>query len=115
MRLARNPGLSQKEIADLLEVEPISVARLVDRMEAGGLVERRADEDDRRIWRLHLRPAATGMLDMITNELRALAETTTGGIAQPVRDAMLAALLQMKSNLAPATPAAQPTKIMETA
>jgi DNA-binding MarR family transcriptional regulator len=115
MRLARNPGLSQKEIADLLEVEPISVARLVDRMEAVGLVERRADEDDRRIWRLHLRPAATGMLDMITNELRVLAETTTGGIAQPVRDAMRVALLQMKSNLAPATPAAQPTKIMETA
>jgi DNA-binding MarR family transcriptional regulator len=111
MRLARNPGLSQKEIADLLEVEPISVARLVDRMEAAGLVERRADADDRRIWRLHLRPAATLMLDMIDNELRALAETITGGIAQPIRDAMIAALLQMKANL---LPAALPTKIMET-
>jgi len=115
MRLARNPGLSQKEIADLLEVEPISVARLVDRMEASGLIERRADADDRRIWRLHLRPAATSMLDMINDELRALAERITGGIAQPTRDAMVAALLQMKTNLGSALAAAQSTKIMETA
>lgn len=57
--LDRRPGLSQKELAELLEVEPISVARLVDRLEARGLVERRADPADRRIWRLHLSPAAT--------------------------------------------------------
>ena len=50
-RLARNPGLSQKELADLLEVEPISVARMVDRLEANGMLERRADANDRRIWR----------------------------------------------------------------
>src|SRR5271163_1221835 len=63
LRVARNPGLSQKEVADLLEVEPISVARLVDRMAASGLVERRADAQDRRIWRLHLLPAGTAKLE----------------------------------------------------
>ena len=52
--LERQPGISQKELAELLEVEPITVARLIDRLEARGMVERRPDPRDRRIWRLHL-------------------------------------------------------------
>ena len=56
--LDRQPGISQKELSELLEVEPITVARLIDRLEARGMVERRPDPRDRRIWRLHLlRPA----------------------------------------------------------
>ena len=57
-RARRQPGLSQNEMASLLEVEPITVGRLVDRLEARGLVERRPDPTDRRIRRLHLLPAA---------------------------------------------------------
>ena len=56
--LERQPGISQKELAELLEVEPITVARLIDRLEARGMVERRPDPRDRRIWRLHLLPPA---------------------------------------------------------
>src|SRR3984957_7580242 len=56
--LTRQPGISQKELAEFLEVEPITVARLVDRLEARGVVERRPDPRDRRIWRLHLLPPA---------------------------------------------------------
>src|SRR5271165_5318177 len=52
--LERQPGLSQKELAEILEVEPITVARLIDRLEGRGMVERRPDPRDRRIWRLHL-------------------------------------------------------------
>src|SRR5580692_1929252 len=62
-RLSRQPGLSQNEMASLCEVEPITVARLVDRLEARGLVERRADPDDRCIWRLHLLPGADTILE----------------------------------------------------
>jgi DNA-binding MarR family transcriptional regulator len=54
--LDRQPGLSQKELAELLEVEPITVARLIDRLADRGMVERRDDAHDRRIWRLHLCP-----------------------------------------------------------
>src|SRR5215471_5116946 len=50
--LQRQPGLSQNELAGLVEVEPITVGRLVDRLEARGLVERCADPKDRRVWRL---------------------------------------------------------------
>jgi DNA-binding MarR family transcriptional regulator len=99
IRLSRNPGLSQKEIADLLEVEPISVARLVDRLEANGLVERRPDADDRRVWRLHLMPAATAMLEKIFIQRNALEDFVTQGITPAVEETMIEALLQMKLNL----------------
>jgi DNA-binding MarR family transcriptional regulator len=58
MRLEAQPGLCQNELASLLEVEPITVARLIDRLETAGLVERRPDATDRRMHRLHLLPGS---------------------------------------------------------
>src|SRR3954462_9826753 len=55
-RLARQPGMTQNEMAGLCEVEPITVGRLVDRLEAGGLLDPRRDPPARRIRRLHLLP-----------------------------------------------------------
>jgi len=115
IRLEQNPGLSQKEVADLLEVEPISVARLVDKLEAGGLIERRPDASDRRIWRLHLLPAAAAALDEIAVQRAELAELIGGKIAKPVREAMLSGLLQMKANLLRAPEPAPEQKIREIA
>ena len=68
--LERQPGISQKELAELLEVEPITVARLIDRLETRGMVERRPDPKDRRIWRLHLRPDAYPVLREIDRPAR---------------------------------------------
>jgi DNA-binding MarR family transcriptional regulator len=99
LRLACNPGMSQKELADALEVEPISVARLLDRLEAAGLVERRADQQDRRIWRLHLRPAATDKLDNICRQRKELADYVTAGLPDALREAMVEGLRLMKANL----------------
>ena len=62
LKLERYPGLTQNEVANMIEVEPITVARLVDRLQAKGLVERRHDPDDRRVWRLHLLPGAEQIL-----------------------------------------------------
>lgn len=108
LRLSRNPGLSQKEVADLLEVEPISVARLVDRMAASGLVERRADEQDRRIWRLHLLPAATDMLAEINKQREILATMVTAEIPDHMREVMVDGLRRMKANLLRAPSADSP-------
>ena len=99
LRLSYRPGLSQKEAADLLEVEPITVARLVDRLVALGLVERRADSQDRRIWRLHLLPAATAMLDEISRHRTAVAEFVGAGLSAETRAAMVQGLQRMKANL----------------
>lgn len=55
-RIHRQPGLSQKQLAEELELEPLAVGRVIDRLESTGFVERRADPADRRCWRLF--PAA---------------------------------------------------------
>jgi MarR family transcriptional regulator, transcriptional regulator for hemolysin len=97
--LAYNPGMSQKELADLLDLEPISVARMVDRLEANGMLERRADASDRRIWRLHLLPASEPILKKMDEMAKALGDFVTQGVTPSVRDAMVEGLTQMKLNL----------------
>ena len=60
--LRRNEGVNQGGLADLLEVEPITVCRMVDRLQEADLVERRADPADRRSWRLFLTSKAQALL-----------------------------------------------------
>lgn len=98
--LERQPGISQKELAELLEVEPISVARLVDRLEGRGMVERRPDPKDRRIWRLHLCPPAHPELQEIRRHRAAMARRLTAGIDPAALDAMVDVLITMKTALA---------------
>ena len=94
-----NPGLTQKELADLLEVEPITAARLVDRLEKAELVERRADAQDRRIWRLHLRPAAAPYIEEIDRQRQEISAFITAGLSDADREVVMAALQLMKANL----------------
>jgi len=97
--LERQAGLSQKELSEFLEVEPITVARLIDRLEARGMVERRPDPRDRRIWRLHLLPPARGVLYEIDRQRADMTRTLTDGIDQRSLETMTEALLQMKATL----------------
>lgn len=69
-RLTRKPGLRQTELADMLDIEPITLSRIVDRLEEAELVERRADPTDRRAWRLH----ATAKAQPLVAKLRAVAD-----------------------------------------
>ncbi len=98
-RLERQPGLSQNELAALAEVAPITVARLIDRLEEQGLVQRHADPDDRRIWRLGLTPAAASVLRQIKRYRAKLNGAMTKGIDPAVLDAMMVGLRHIKSNL----------------
>ena len=98
-RLERQDGLTQKDLAALLEVEPITVARLLDRLQARGLVERRADPADRRVWRLYLTPAASVVLRQIADYRAALHEEITAGLEPAVVEGVVEALLRMKANL----------------
>jgi len=98
--LERQPGISQKELAELLEVEPITVARLIDRLEARGMVERRPDPRDRRLWRLHLRDPAFPMLREIDRQRADILQILTQGIAPATLEAMSEALVTMKASLA---------------
>ena len=64
-RLERQPGLRQIELADMLDIEPITLSRIVDRLEEGGLVERVADPADRRAWRLHVTAKAQPLVEKL--------------------------------------------------
>jgi MarR family transcriptional regulator for hemolysin len=98
-RLERQPDLSQNELAALAEVTPMTIARLIDRLEALGLVKRCVDPKDRRIWRLRLTPAAAPLLAEIKQMRAKLHAVMTKGIDPAVLDTMSVGLRQMKENV----------------
>ncbi len=97
--LENKPGLAQIELAELVEVEPITIARLIDRLETHGFVERRADAKDRRIRRLFLRDKALPVLEEIKAYRSQLSEVMRQGLSPDQATAATQALLQMKTNL----------------
>ncbi len=99
MWLERQPGLSQKELAELVEVEPITIARLIDRLEQHGMVERRDDPHDRRIWRLHLRDKALPVLRDLAMERAEILQTVSAGISADDLNLINTALCRMKANV----------------
>lgn len=64
-RVERSEGLKQTELADLMDVQPITLTRLIDRLCDNGLIERRNDAEDRRAKRLYLTPAAATVLKQL--------------------------------------------------
>jgi DNA-binding MarR family transcriptional regulator len=99
VRLERRPDLSQNELAAIAEVAPITVARLVDRLEALGLIKRCIDAEDRRIWRLRLTPAATPVLRDIKRFRKKLYAIMTRGIDDARMRALQHGLRKMKENI----------------
>lgn len=73
-KLTRTPGLRQVELADMLDLEPITLCRIVDRLEEAGLVERVRDPEDRRAWRLHVTVRAQPLIE----KLRAIGADLVG-------------------------------------
>ena len=69
-KLRRSEGLKQRELADMLDVAPITLARLIDKLTASGLVERREDAADRRANRLFLTPDAAPALKRLDDPQR---------------------------------------------
>ena len=98
-KLSRNEGINQVGLADLLEVEPITLARLVDRMEAGGWIERRPDPADRRARRLYLTPKSRPVLERMRAIASGVYEEAMDGLAEPAREALIEALIVARKNL----------------
>ncbi len=98
-RLDRQPGMSQNELAAICEVEPITIGRLVDRLEARGLVERCADPNDRRVRRLKLLPPARPIVDEITAYRGALNAELKELFSPGESEALIESLLRIKQKL----------------
>ncbi len=104
-RLERQPDVSQNELAAVAEVAPMTIARLVDRLEELGLVKRCTDPNDRRIWRLRLRPAAAPLLRDIKRLRAKLHRVMTKGVDPAVLGALIVGLRQIKENVSSRRPA----------
>ena len=103
-RIEHEEGLSQTALAHALNVEPIVLVRLVDRLEAAGLIERRLNPRDRRVWLLYLTPAAGPVLEEIHRLSQAVHEETLAGLPESRRQLLTAALRHLKTNLSARQP-----------
>ena len=99
MRIERTEGLKQSELADVLDLQPISLTRVLDRLAENGLIERRPDPNDRRANRLHLLPAARPMLDQLAELGTDMMETVLTGLEPKTIERTLNDLLLIKDNL----------------
>ena len=104
--LARNEGVNQGRLAELLDVEPITVCRMLDRLQEGDLVERRADPADRRSWRLFLTVKARDLLAELRPLAEAMLDEALDGLSEDERIVLRAMLERMRANLSgrPAEP-----------
>jgi MarR family transcriptional regulator for hemolysin len=98
-RLDRFEGLKQTELAEMLDLQPITLTRLLDGLADNGLIERRPDPDDRRAKRLYLTPAARPLLERLTELGEDLMATALDGLAPAEVEAVLGHLTTVKENL----------------
>jgi DNA-binding MarR family transcriptional regulator len=97
--IARNEGIKQNALAAILEVEPITLARILDRLQAAGFIERRPHPEDRRAWLPHLTAKAHPVLDQLFAHGAATREEALAGFSAEEREELIELLLRMKSNL----------------
>lgn len=97
--LSRSEGINQAALAERLEVETITVGRMVDRLEDAGLVERRADPADRRAWRLFLTAPAHPILAQLQGVATGVRAEMLAGLSADDEAQLHALLLQLRTNL----------------
>ena len=100
LMLQRTPGENQGHYADLLEVEPITLCRMVDRLEEAGLVERQPDPGDRRARRLHLTDKSRKKLTRLRQRLETMLEEMLAGLSVADHDDFIRLLTVIRTNLA---------------
>ncbi|MFL6766222.1 MAG: MarR family winged helix-turn-helix transcriptional regulator [Sphingomicrobium sp.] len=103
-RLERKPGLRQIELADMLDIEPITLSRIVDRLEEARLVERVADPADRRAWRLHVTAGARPLVEKLHAVADEMIAEAFAGIDPRDIETTRAVLGKVRENAARAAP-----------
>jgi len=99
VRIDRSEGLKQSELAEILDLQPISLTRLLDRLAENKLIERRADPNDRRANRLFLTPAARPLLEQLADLGQDMMATVLKGLDGKTVERMLRDLGLVKENL----------------
>jgi len=96
--VSRNEGVRQVDLAELLEIQPITLARLLDQLADTGLVERRAAPQDRRAYHVFLTPAAAPHLAAIAQVIKAIWDDGLRGLDAQQAEAVAFALRTMRDN-----------------
>jgi MarR family transcriptional regulator for hemolysin len=99
IRLEKNEGVSQARLAELVEVDAMAMVRIVDRMEADGLLERRPDPADRRARCLYLTAKAKALLEEIWRLVELTRAEILAGISKAERDVLMDVLERIHDNL----------------
>jgi DNA-binding MarR family transcriptional regulator len=100
LHVSRQPGLRQARLADLLDIQPITLARLIDRMARDAWIERRPDPVDRRAVNLYLLERAKPILDRLNVLLAELQDLAFAGLSETQAQALLESLQVARDNLA---------------
>lgn len=99
VKLERTEGLKQSELAELLEMQPITLTRLIDRLCSNDLIERREDTKDRRANRLYLRPAARPLLEKLAGLRAEITQTALGHTNAVEAEQLVRQLEAIKNNI----------------
>ena len=99
VHLSRNEGIRQVSLAEIMEIQPITLVRLIDRLQAAGWVERRADPSDRRAFQLYLTGRAKPLLEQLWDTARDLRKEAMAGVPAAAQAQMIEALCAIKHNL----------------
>ena len=102
--LRRHEGINQGGLAELVEVEPITLCRMVDRLQEAGLVERRANPADRRAWLLHLTDKARALLEEMRPMAFSLFDDAMAGLDLTERSDLFRMLERIRTNLSRRAP-----------
>jgi MarR family transcriptional regulator for hemolysin len=113
-RLALNEGINQAQLAGLLDMEPITVSRHVDRMEAAGFVARTPDPGDRRVRLLSLTDNGRALLPEMRNVARRIFDEAQDGLSEKEREVLLKCLGRVVANLSRRPPAAANAEAQQT-
>ena len=97
--LGHEPGLKQVELAERLDVEPITAGRIVDRLEEAKLVLRQPDPVDRRVWRLFLTDEAKPIFERLSALAEEMAGQVFDGLSTDEMEAMRARLALIRENV----------------
>ncbi len=103
--VGNKPGMKQVELADRLELEPITVGRAIDRLERKGLIERRPDPDDGRVWRLTLTVKGQQISERLIGLAERMAARAFDGFSLEELEDMRAKLALMRANVSRVGPA----------
>jgi DNA-binding MarR family transcriptional regulator len=106
VHLSRNEGMTQAALAESLEIQPITLTRLIDRMESAGWVERRTHPLDRRAVQLYLTAQSQPILDEMHARAADTMNDATRGVAPRAQRQLIATLVDIKQNLVAAENAA---------